>query len=277
MKNLVSKIRLILSTLLVIVFYNFESAESIPDKGQSHLENPPSNMVPAGISDPLNHANERVVLIQESSMNHLAHELDVKSDTAQVIALPAVQSESGMPIYTQKLTFAVISSILIFFFLSLALFSTRFMRDDEHKQADSLKTISFLRVSVFILFFLAIISVPASYGLHGFVAKASVSLFLICLMAGIALLFHIFLKKVNASFPVKSNSPGALLLDKSFPLLTILAAFYICIPAWTNLHFAELPVEFVTIYMIVAMVHVGRKTNTSSLMQCTFIKQVFNS
>jgi len=71
MKNLVSKIRLILSTLLVVVFYNFEPLEHMPEKGQASRENSLAHIINAAIAIPINQANKSYVLFDESSVNDI--------------------------------------------------------------------------------------------------------------------------------------------------------------------------------------------------------------
>ncbi len=275
MKNLVFKFGILLLAILFTQTYSYAIAKkSHPISNKQVEERIDVDLVSLG-------AISSGKLIKQASASEIMRDVCIKkvsyiSDSTHTMAIPAAHAGSDLPDYTQKLTFSAISSILLYFFTFLVLFSTRFLRDDEFKNDDQFKTLSLLRVCIFTLFYFAIISVPVSIALHGHVAKASASLFLISAMAGIVLLFHVFLKKANLRHKERSSNPLVQLVDKAFPMLTLVAGFLICLPAWTQVQFAELPVEFVIFYMIIGMVHVGRKTLHSSFVHSTFIRQVFN-
>jgi uncharacterized membrane protein len=274
MKNSMSKFRIALAACFIVLSYSLSKAETQDSKTRPSFDEKMKidlfYPVATSYYDLKNQASEIMRAVNTEQLTQII-------DTTGIMAVPASAEGSHLPNFNQKLPFAIVSVILIYFFTFLALFSSRFLRDDENKNAESLKTLSFLRISIFTLFFLSLISIPVSIGLHGEIAKTSVSLFLVSAMAGIVLLFHILLKRAGFLNKRSINTTTLKLVDSAFPVLTLVAAFYICLPAWVNLHFAELPVELVISYMIAAMLHVGRKTINSAFVNSTFIKQVFNN
>ncbi|MCB0820996.1 MAG: hypothetical protein KDC13_10265, partial [Bacteroidetes bacterium] len=201
-------------------------------------------------------------------------------DSTYVLAMPSIPAETGVPDQTQKTTFGIIASIILFVFVFLALFESRFLRDEKKTKPGSVANLSPLRMSVFILYFMLIISLPASFGIFGNVSKASVSVFLLPAIAGIAFIFHILLKRAENSFLLKAEiKPGTAtsIIELAFPVFTVMLAFAVCIPAWTSNRFAELPVELILSYMVTGMIYVGRKTATSGLLQSSLVKNLMNA
>jgi len=273
MKNLRSKFRITLMAVIVVGFYNFK-----PGYEKELADKSPEMVVDLVSMGAIKHRDLKNQATAREIMRDLqVNELNIMADSTNLMAIPALPSNTHVPDLSQKITFSIISSILVFFFLFLAIFSTRLLREDEHKNKDSLKTISLLRFSVLVLFYQSLISIPVSYFLHGMIARSSVSLFLICAMAATVLIFHVFLKKAECPPRFKSNLVSLTFIDKIFPVITIIIGLFLCIPAWTNQHYSELNIEIITIYMILSMLHVGRKALTSTLIQSSLVKQVFNA